>query len=172
MKKHLRVTGTIEDSLIETYIRAATRHVENYTRLMLSAGTAVQVFAAPNTLDSKQFFSLAVGNAISVASIQCNTIDSATTFDNDITSDWALIPDFNKPRVYAPNGLEFANDAIPYHIKITYTAGYGTGATPNDIIVAIMLICADMYENRMDSVKQLPTAAEVLLSSYVVNQGV
>lgn len=171
MKKHLRVSGSSEDSLIEVYIRAATRHAENHTRLMFAMGTVTQVFTRPTTLTSIQFLSLGIGNAVTVTDISCNTLDNSL-FDNAVTSDYTLLLGTNKPRVYAPNGLTFENDVTPYQISVTYTAGNATGATPKDIIVAIMLICGDMYENRMDSVKQLPTAAEVLLSSYVVNQGV
>jgi uncharacterized phiE125 gp8 family phage protein len=171
MKKHLRVTGNSEDSLIEIYIKAATRYVENYTRLLLAGGTSKQVFFSPTTMDNKQFFSLAIGNATAVTSITCNTVDNLTA-EFAITSDWTLVKDTNKPRVYAPEGLEFAGNVAPHSIAITYTAGFTECEIPPDIKVAIMLVCADMYENRMDSVKQLPTAAEILLSPYVVNQGV
>jgi len=171
MKKHLRVSGSTEDSLIEVYIRAATRHVENHTRLMLSDGAVTQVFTAPTNISGKQFFSLGIGNIYEVVSASCNTIDDLA-FTNAITSDYTIIEGLNKPQIVAPNGLTFAGDVAPYHIQFVCSAGYSTGEVPKDIIVAIMLICADMYENRMDTVKQLPTAAEVLLSSYVVNQGV
>jgi hypothetical protein len=122
-------------------------------------------------MDNKQFFSLAIGNATAVTSITCNTVDNLTA-EFAITSDWTLVKDTNKPRVYAPEGLEFTGSVTPHSIAITYTAGFTECGIPPDIKVAIMLVCADMYENRMDSVKQLPTAAEILLSPYVVNQGV
>lgn len=171
MKKHLRVTGNDEDSLIEVYIKAAIRYVENYTRLLLVEGTAQQIFIRPTTMDNTQFFSLAIGNAIEVTSITCNTEDDLTV-QKAITSDWTLIANTNKPRIYAPKGLEFTDNVTPYQITISYRAGFDECDIPSDIKVAIMLVCADMYENRMDSVKQLPTAAEILLSPYVVNQGV
>lgn len=185
MKAHLRVTGSSENDLIDTYTKAATRWVENYTRLLLLPGTVTEIFTSTPTtgiqpvlftgstmvFSPPDFFSLKIGNAISVKSITANTMDDTATFTALSTTN-VLNTGFNKPRIYAPDGWIFGNIS-PFQIKIIYAAGYANAAAvPNDIKVAIMLVCADMYENRMDSVKQLPTAAEVLLSSYVVNQGV
>lgn len=183
MKKHLRVTGNDEDSLIEIYIKSAMRYVENYTRLLLLDGTVQQVFIMPTTVSANQllitgytvinnqFLSLAIGNAVTVTSITCNT-DSDMVTQKAITSAWRLLANTNKPRIYAPEGLLFADNVNPYQITVSYTAGFAECDIPSDIKVATMLVCADMYENRINSVKQLPTAAEILLSPYVVNQGV
>lgn len=183
MKKHLRVTSNDEDSLIEIYIKSAMRYVENYTRLLLLGGTVQQIFIMPTTVSANQllitgytvinnqFLSLAIGNAIAVTSITCNT-DSDMVTQKAITSAWRLLANTNKPRIYAPEGLLFADNVNPYQITVSYTAGFDEFDIPNDIKVAVMLVCADMYENRINSVKQLPTAAEILLSPYVVNQGV
>lgn len=185
MKAHLRVTGSSEDSLIDTYIKAATRWVENYTRLLLLPGTVTEIFTSTPTTGIQpvlitgsvmvvappEFFSLKIGNATSITSVTANTTDATGTF-TPLSTTSLLNADFNKPRVYAPDGWIFGS-ITPFQIKIVYAAGYANAAAvPNDIRVAIMLVCADMYENRMDSVKQLPTAAEILLSPYVVNQGV
>jgi len=183
MKRHLRVTGNDEDSLIEIYLKSAMRYVENYTRLLLLEGTAQQVFTLPmmvsstqflitgSTLINNQYLSLGIGNAISVTSITCNTESDLTT-QKAITSTYKLLANMNKPRIYVPDGLIFTDNVAPYQITVSYTAGFAECDIPNDIKVATMLVCADMYENRINSVKQLPTAAEILLSPYVVNQGV
>lgn len=173
MKAHLRVTGTNEDSLITTYVAAATRFAENYTRLLMLPGTVTEIFSMipGNSGVPSEFYSLKIGNAMAITSISANTTDSPEDF-TAMSSANVLNQHFNKPRVYAPDGWEFGT-VSPYQVKIVYAAGFADAASvPSDIKVAIMLICADMYENRMDYVKQLPTAAEILLSPYVVNQGV
>lgn len=185
MKKHLRVTGSSEDTLIDTYIAAATRFVENYTRLLMLPGTVTEIFTSmPATggtavmlptgatvFAPPEFYALKVGNATSITSVSANTTDATGTF-TALSTTSLLNSAFNKPRVYAPDGWTFGSIS-PFQIKIVYAAGYANAASvPNDIKVAIMLVCADMFENRMDSVKQLPTAAEMLLSPYKVEQGV
>lgn len=185
MKAHLRVTGTNEDSLITTYVAAATRFAENYTRLLMLPGTVTEIFSmipgnsgvplmqstGAVVFMPSEFYSLKIGNAMAITSISANTTDSPEDF-TAMSSANVLNQHFNKPRVYAPDGWEFGT-VSPYQVKIVYAAGFADAASvPSDIKVAIMLICADMYENRMDYVKQLPTAAEILLSPYVVNQGV
>lgn len=185
MKSHLRVTNSSEDTLINTYIAAATRFVENYTRLLMLPGTVTEIFTAvpgsggmpvltsdfATVYSPPAFYSLKIGNPIALTSVSANTTDATGSF-TALSTTSLLNAAFNKPRVYAPDGWTFGTIS-PFQIKIVYSAGYANAAAvPNDIKVAIMLVCADMYENRMDYVKQLPTAAEILLSPYVVNQGV
>ena len=185
MKAHLRVTGSSEDTLIDTYTKAATRWVENYTRRLMLPGTVTEIFtSAPGTggtavmltngaftFTPPDFYSLKIGNATSITSVSANTTDNTASF-TALSTTSLLNADFNKPRVYAPDGWTFGTIS-PFQIKIVYAAGYANAAAvPNDIKVAIMLVCADMFENRMDSVRQLPTAAEILLATYKVEQGV
>ena len=53
-------------------------------------------------------------------------------------------------------------------ITVTYTVGYGDSASdvPEAIKAAMLLIIGDLYENRTDTVKRLPTASEHLLNQY------
>jgi len=185
MKTHLRVTGSSEDTLIETYTRAACRHVENLCRICLLPATVTQYFTrlpgitgVPVMLENGatvyypfDYFSLGIGNATTVTTVSANTTDAPTTFTN-MTTTTVLLTGFNRPRIYAPDGWTFGTIS-PYQIRIIYAAGYAdTSSIPADIKTAAMLVCADMYENRMDSVKQLPTAAEILLQNYMTMQGV
>lgn len=130
MKRHLRVTGNDEDSLIEIYLKSAMRYVENYTRLWLLEGTAQQVFTLPmmvssnqflitgSTLINNQYLSLGIGNAISVTSITCNTESDLTT-QKAITSTYKLLANMNKPRIYVPDGLIFTDNVAPYQITVS-----------------------------------------------------
>ena len=50
-------------------------------------------------------------------------------------------------------------------VSVEYTAGYATAAeVPGAMVQAMLLIIGHMYECREDSVKQLPTRAEWLLT--------
>jgi len=185
MKAHLRVTGSSEDSLIDSYAKAATRWVENYTRRLMLPGTVTEIFtSSPGTggtavmlssgamvFSPPDFFSLKIGNPISITSVSANTADDTATF-TPLSTTSLLNADFNKPRVYAPDGWTFGSIS-PFQIKIVYAAGYANAAAiPEDIKIGIRLVCADMFENRMDSVRQMPTAAEMYLGPYKVEQGI
>lgn len=52
------------------------------------------------------------------------------------------------------------------HVVITFTAGFPTGEVPEVIRLAIRLFLADNYDNRADSKRIAPSAAENLLSNY------
>jgi uncharacterized phiE125 gp8 family phage protein len=55
-------------------------------------------------------------------------------------------------------------------INVTYQSGYANAAAvPAAIKKAMLMLIADSYQNRQDSVKQLPTAVEYLLNPYRVN---
>lgn len=54
----------------------------------------------------------------------------------------------------------------PNAASAIFTAGYdAASAIPAPIKQAMLLTIADMYDNRTDYVKRLPTAAEYLLQS-------
>jgi len=185
MKAYLRVTGTVEDSVITDMIYSAARHVENYCRLLLLPGTVTEIFtklpvsgsnpiynpASLVTWWPNSYFSLGVGNLISLTSVSANTTDDIATF-TAMSSTKHVDSGFNRPRLYAPEGWEFSGIS-PYQIKVVYTAGYADAASvPAPLRNALKRICADMFENRMNGVDELTTAAEILMQDYVVIQGV
>ena len=191
IKTYLRVTGSSEDSLISDIIFSACRYVENYCSVMLLPGTVTEKYTKlPGTVSVPGasyistpgaffwmnyypygFYSLSVGNVTAITSIEANTYDAPTSWTALVNTS-VLDAGHNRPRLYAPKGWDFGS-ITPYQIKIVYTAGYAdTASIPPDMKMAIRLIIADMYENRMDSVRQLPTASEILLQNYCVMQGV
>ena len=66
------------------------------------------------------------------------------------------------------NGWYDTKDTVNAVI-VRYVCGYSSSSdVPAPIRQAMLLMIAEMYEKRQDSVKRLPTAAEYLMNPYRV----
>lgn len=162
VKEHIRLTHSLEDSVLAIYIKSAQRYIEEYCNICLIGGTVTQIFynGWPD-----HYYSLSVGNVSAVTSISYNTIDDVASFTTVSSTEYLTDKAFNRARIFPLN--DGWPDAAPTQVKIIYTSGWADAASvPAEIKEAIFLIVADMYENRQDTVKQLPTASQMLLQPY------
>jgi uncharacterized phiE125 gp8 family phage protein len=158
-KDHLRVDGSGEDAYISTLIDAAEAYCSRYTGRLLRQRDVVQYWDSWPPVEVVLYW----GNVSDVQSVTVSDEDNIqqpfTEFVVDKIMDRArIVPNrgVSLPRVYAPaNGL-----------RISYTAGYEAGKVPADLIAAMKLLVADLYEKRESSVKQLPDTITWLLQLH------
>lgn len=159
-KQHLRVIGSAEDSIITLYLTAAQRYVEEWCQICLIGGVIVQDF---KTGWPSEYLSLSVGNVSGITSLSYNTIEDRdfTTVSSDV---YIADQKYNRARIMLYSEWP---DASPLFIRVSYTSGFSSvDAIPANIKIAILLVLADMYENRQDNIKTMPTAAQHLLEPY------
>jgi uncharacterized phiE125 gp8 family phage protein len=157
-KQHLRVTHSSEDALIELYLRAAIRVVEENAHITLLASTVTQIFDAIPAPGQYVDLSLPL---TSLTSMSYNTVEAPADFTTFTVG--VIDAGYNRPRIYAPDGWPDG-----WQMKVIYTSGYTAETIPKPLIVAVLLTLSDMYENRTDSVKQLPTAVDHLIQPFKV----
>jgi uncharacterized phiE125 gp8 family phage protein len=137
----LRVSDNAELALIDDYARAATGTVERrLNRLLVQRQVTIKAAALPPLRCPATLY----GGA--VAAVTAFTVDGETVAGSayDVVGDSpaVLVPDEDWP-IAVGEGLPVA---------ITYTAGYAPGSLPPDLRVAILMIGADMFENRTQNV--------------------
>lgn len=147
-KLHMRVLIDTDDFLITALISAATGMAEDFTHRKLITQTIIEYFRGwpPST------FELKFGNLQSVTTLKYTDFEeSQSTFDAS-----KYLVDTTRSDLVGRVLLGF-NETWPSDtlsakspIEITYVCGYGaTGAhVPARIRHAIMIMVADMYENR------------------------
>lgn len=161
-KAQCRVTDTSEDGLIETYIKAATRYVEQ------TLGTSIAEQTWKLTLDEfSDAIELLRGPVISVDTFQYYDADGLTQtvdaglYSTDLTSrsQWLVL---NSDESW-PTVLDAVNA-----VSVTYTAGMET--VPDDLRAAILLLVGTWYGQRETisdkPVSQVPFAVDALLQTY------
>lgn len=140
VKRHLRVTHTLEDDLIESIRNASIRYVEDLTNTNFGRITAV------GYLPTFRHSYFPVGPVVEVSGVTYETDNSGTTADlsgsmyhTDIKTNPARIAFSDYPAPY-----EFA--LMPVGVSFTY--GYAYDAVPANLIAAVKLVCGHLYENR------------------------
>jgi uncharacterized phiE125 gp8 family phage protein len=155
-KLHCRVDGSDEDSLIDSYIAAATSFVENYTGRALISQTWEQVLD-----DFSDAMQLPKGPVQSVTSIKYfDTAEAEQTLaadqyvlDNVSDPAWIVRPD----DVTYPDVADGVNNVI-----IRFVAGYTL--LPAEIKAAILLLISAWYDNR--STGDIADTVHALLSNH------
>jgi uncharacterized phiE125 gp8 family phage protein len=160
-KEHLRIESAIteDDTLIQSYLDAATAYVEGYTRRAISSQTFKLVLDRFPYEDPRIF--LPGGKVQSVTSIVYADSDSTTVTLTGPTSSPAgtdyqesllsqnapfLLPSYNETW---PTVAEVIDPVV-----ITYVAGYGDPSAspypdyPPQLLHAIRVMLADFYERR------------------------
>lgn len=176
VKNYLKIDVSTDDDLIAAQIKAARRMVESYTGLALISQTIEQKFDRFPLPPQYRLGDFPTGGAliliryplISVSSVAyTDTAGDSQTLSTDIyLTDSHDIP----ARLYLKYAQVWPDTyQQPNAVTVTYTAGYANAAAvPEDVKQAMYMMIADMYENRTDYVKRLPTAAEYLLNPYRV----
>lgn len=185
-RKHLRLTAVgsppvhPEDDLVTASIAAARRRVENHThRALVTQQWRLELDRWPEN----SRIVLPKPPLMSVDSIEYVDLAGDTqTLDPDLyqvmrptgpTADRAEI-------IPAYLAVLPAMRCYPGSLIINFTAGYGSGGSPDDsvanipadVIAALKLLLGHYFENRQEVIvgstaAQLPAAVEALLSSYV-----
>jgi uncharacterized phiE125 gp8 family phage protein len=155
-KAHCRVDGTGEDSLIDSYIAAATAHVESYTGRAIVQQTWELVLD-----DLTDAILIPKGPVQSVTYIHYFDTDeveqtlNAALYSVDNVSDpaWVVrLADASYPEV-----AEGVNNVI-----VRFVAGYS--AVPPEIKAAVFLLVAHFYDNR--STGTFPESVNALLTNH------
>lgn len=162
VKLDMKVDTTADDDLIDILIKAARQWVENHCRIGLLEQTITEVY---DDWPSDRVFSLSVSPIRSVSGIYYKDSNGDT---QTLSSALYTVDTFTRPaRVQIKYSQTWPTlyDEIN-SVSAVYVVGYdAASAIPAPIRKAMLLTIADMYDNRQDHVKRLPTAAEYLLQS-------
>jgi uncharacterized phiE125 gp8 family phage protein len=167
-KTHLRVTGSDDDTYIDTLVKAARRNVENHLRRALITQTrALRLDGFP----CEEYIELPYGPVQSVSSVAYLDADGTTqTWSSaNYRVDIYSVP----PRISLAYGISWPTTrGVSHSLTVTYICGYGAAgsAVPAEIVHAIKLIVGHLYENREENVafsmEAMPFGVNALLSPY------
>ena len=168
-RQHLRNEDLhYDDDYLRGLIRAAADMVERTYGLALLTQTVKQYHTAfPCATD--QPLLLRIAPLTTVTSIQY--VDSAGATQTWTSAEYTS-GSFNSAHFIIPkttyNWPTDVNTDLPNAVTVTYQAGYGAkpSTIPPLIQSALLLIITDLYENRGDAVRNMPTASERLLQSF------
>lgn len=164
VKTWLKVTATADDTLITNLIVAARQAVENYCNIKLISQTIVEYFDA--FPESRGELLLRFPLVSSITSVAYVDTDGANQTFTSYNADLSGIP----ARLWPNAQTEWPGTKEQLKaVTITYVCGYtNADAVPDAIKTSMYLMIGRWYENREDTVKILPTAAENLLNPYRV----
>jgi len=161
-KLHLKVDNSADDTLISALITAARQHLERHCNSAFVTQTITEVwpsFYKRNHCSVAPVQSLTTLQHISEGAAIYTTTD-ASLYGFDTYAKPAYI--YRMPDMTYP-----ITEDVPDAVKAVYVAGYGAAASvPVPIKAAILLVVADLYENRQDTIKRMPSAAEYLIAPY------
>ncbi len=156
LKAALNITTDDDDALLTIYLDAATQYAENFTRRDYLARTYETFrdyfdysnqWCYPVTNYRNDNFLLTKSTVNSIVSFEYTVSGVLTPVDSSL---WYLTRDQDFSRIVLVDEMDWPTDGDNrlQGIKIVFTAGISPA--PNDIIVAIQQIVADMYANRGD----------------------
>jgi len=168
VKEFLRVDHSDDDATLAIFIKAARQLCESYTRLALMPTTFEEYFdefpTATGTFKDEIRLSRSPVSAVTYVKYIDGNDTTITTSASDYKTDLVSRP----ARISPDNGWSGTYDTINA-VFVRYVAGFADAASvPAPLKHGMMLVIGDMYENRTDSVKRLPTASEYLWNPYRV----
>jgi hypothetical protein len=150
VKAALRITDSIDDSLLETSIESASRMIDGYTaRTFSNAGTAVRNFAATDDLN------LIIDDAISISEV-ASTDEIGDTYTVWKVTDYQLEPvNSRSDGLYMPyTGIRAINDyawpVVDQQALCRITGVWGWPAVPTAIKQATIIQASRLFK-RLDS---------------------
>lgn len=165
-KEYLRVETDEDDPLIETLITAARQTVETYLDVKLLTQTITEYW---DEFPERGCFYLTFAPVQSITSVGYVDGDG-----NDQTWNSA---NYRTDTVSVPARLSAAYSKsypttrnVTNAVNVVYKVGYGgRDSVPKPFIQAMLMMIHKWYDNREDSIKKMPTAAEHLLTNYKTN---
>lgn len=165
-KNFLRVDHAEDDMLISALITASRQMCEEYTRRILVTTTVDEYFDkfpknSWNNLSNLIYLSR--GPVASITSVKyVDEIGSEVT----LTSDQYITDVISEPaRVQSTAGW-FAAAGVVNQVIVRYVVGSDVSSIPRPLIQGMMLVISDLYDQRGDAVRRLPTASEYLWNPY------
>lgn len=166
-KNYLKVASSVtaDDTLIDGLIVAARNIAQGYTGRLLITQTVTEKRDDFTQFDS---FPLRWGPVTSVTSVTYT--DTAGNSQTLATTVYGTSLYDIPARLFLKSGqvwpdLYDQRDVV----TVVYVAGYANAAAvPDELKAAMYMLIADMYENRTDYVKKMPTAAEYLMDHHRV----
>lgn len=170
-KAHLIVEHDDDDTLINTYIKAAREKAEHYTGRAMMEQTVkeyLQNFPCVTYDNIKAGIELRFAPLKSLTHVKYKDTDGddQTLSSNKYTFDNISEP----PKIFPAFGESWpaTRDDINA-IEIEYVAGYTTASdVPANVKLAMLLMIGKWYEQREDSIKNLPTQSKYLLDTVKI----
>jgi uncharacterized phiE125 gp8 family phage protein len=168
VKEFLRVDHSDDDVTLAIFITAARQLCESYTRMALLPTTFEEYF------DDFPQYTGTFKDEIRLSRSPVSAVTYVKYIDGNettITADAAeyKIDTISRPARISPDNGWFGTYETINVVFVRYVAGFADAASvPAPLKHGMMLVIGDMYENRTDSVKRLPTASEYLWNPYRV----
>ena len=168
VKEFLRVDHSDDDATLAIFITAARQLCESYTRMALLPTTFEEYF------DDFPQYTGTFKDEIRLSRSPVSAVTYVKYIDGNettITADAAeyKVDTISRPARISPDNGWFGTYETINVVFVRYVAGFANaGAVPAPLKHGMMLVIGDMYENRTDSVKRLPTASEYLWNPYRV----
>jgi len=150
VKAALRITDSIDDSLLETAIESASRMIDGFTaRTFSNAGTAVRNFAATDAIN------LIIDDAITVTKVE-STDEIGDTYTEWTATDYQLEPvNGRADGLYSPyTGIRAVNTytwpVVDYQALVKITGTWGWPTIPTAVKQATIIQASRLYK-RLDS---------------------
>lgn len=170
LKDHLRLgsgfsDGSLQDGLIESYLRAAIAAIEARIGKMLIQRRFLWVLDCWRDGDEQ---ALPVSPVSSIASV--TLIDAAGGAVIVPAASYRLIPDLHRPRL-AGKGTTLPTIPASGEVRVVFDAGFGAAWThvPADLRQAVFLLAAEYYEHRHEDTAQaagLPFGVVTLIERW------
>jgi uncharacterized phiE125 gp8 family phage protein len=168
VKEFLRVDHSDDDVTLAIFITAARQLCESYTRMALLPTTFEEFF------DDFPQYSGDYKDEIRLSRSPVSAVTYVKYIDGNETTITANAADYkidtiSRPARISPDNGWFGTYETINAVFVRYVAGFADAASvPAPLKHGMMLVIGDMYENRTDSVKRLPTASEYLWNPYRV----
>jgi uncharacterized phiE125 gp8 family phage protein len=168
VKEFLRVDHSDDDVTLAIFITAARQLCESYTRMALLPTTFEEYF------DDFPQYSGDYKDEIRLSRSPVSAVTYVKYIDGNETTITANAADYkidtiSRPARISPDNGWFGTYETINAVFVRYVAGFANAAAvPAPLKHGMMLVIGDMYENRTDSVKRLPTASEYLWNPYRV----
>lgn len=161
-KKHLNITHSYQDELIQTYIDVAVSEAETYT----SRSLKIREVTLKTTNFNDRLILTLTPYYQGLTIKYYDTSNAEQTLD---TSNYVLGYYFGEPVIYFNDmsglpSLYNRQDAV----TITYDAGYGLQVMPTQFAQFCKLLVGTFYEQRTDSVDKLPRFSYNLIHKFKV----
>ena len=177
LKSQLRIDSSTEDTLLATYISAATMMAENYcNRHFINADYKLWFNEMPSkfslyypdcTIDADPGGGATAQGAYRLTATGLYSVMGYDHWYCNFNSNPNTIT-FNDSVPESPIAITSLGGTDNQRYYFTFTTGFGTAASdvPDAIKQAIKLIAGDMYYFREDRKRAFPMASEILLQPY------